>query len=277
MRKFKVKNRPKRKYTRKTEQQYSNDLLTKSIFVGIIPLIVVAIALYSILLISQNLRLETPTIELPTFQPPTVSFSWDWSISIIANISLFLEQTKQSLILLGTQTVIYTQALGVSLGTAFIWVATMLDPRPFLVIIGQGIYSLSVTIFQMFQFVMQMAQNIMQVYATILWNSTQFIFQIVSLTFSYILHFITMILNTLWDFALATSQVIASWAHIAFVRLVAMIDATLYFLGTPFRALAAFWIQIKPYVDVFLSHVQMTFNDFNNGVKSLNSLTSLKP
>lgn len=277
MRKFKVKNRPKRKYTRKTEHQYSNDLLTKSIFVGIIPLIVVAIALYSTLLISQNLRVETPTIELPTYQPPTISFSWDWSISIIANISLFLEQTKQSLTLLGTQTVIYTQALGVSLGTAFVWIAAMLDPRPLFIILGQGIYSVSVTIFQIFQLVMQTTQNTMQVYATVLWETAQFIFQIVGITISYIIHFIAIVLNTLWDFAIATSHVIASWAHIAFVKLVAMIDATLYFLGTPFRALAAFWIQIKPYVDVLLAHVQMTFNDFNNGVKSLNSLTSLKP
>lgn len=82
MKKFKVKNRQKRKYTRHAAVPQSTFSM-RTLFASLLPLIILAIAFATMLLMNLNLReqtssieplLQTPTIQTPTFRLPEIPF-----------------------------------------------------------------------------------------------------------------------------------------------------------------------------------------------------------
>jgi len=74
---------------------------------------------------------------------------------------------------------------------------------------------------------------------------------------------------------------IALWGGVVFVvsaifgALTYALNAMIHIIEIPFKILNAFWLQIKPYVDIFLRHVQMTGKDFSGGVTSFDNVVSI--
>lgn len=293
MRKFKVKNRQKRKYTRKNVPAPSLSL-ERGIGASLLPFLILAFALFTTMIISHNLREQDLVIEF-SFQLPTISTKpLQQFLSDVP--SLLQEPTAfaASLWTLVVDSVIgfgsYLSALSSSTISAMtnglIQLAILLDPRPIFIAIGQGtqfIWTSTISgLAQLFQAIifainyiaLSLAAFFMLIGQTIAWTA-QLVFSGFVWICNTILDALIIVSNFLTTVTLTIAHAIVVAVQFTIAKVTAFIDALLYFLGTPFRMLAALWQIVKPYVDIFVQHLQMAGGDLNNGFKALNNFSSI--
>lgn len=293
MRKFKIKNRQKRKYTRKNAPQPSMPLEGGWSF-GLLPFLVLAIALFTTLIISHNLREQDLVIEF-AFQLPT--FSTEPFEQFIASIPSLLTQPTAFVASLWTLVIESVIGFGVFVSdastaaatvivSAIAQIATMLDPRPVITAMGNGITSGGTAIgtffVQLFEAIVFAINYIIQsllAFFVLIGQAISFaaslVYSAVVFVMNAILDALIVVANTLTAITITVYQAIAAAVQFTIVKVNAFVDATLYFLGTPFRMLAAFWEVIKPYVEIFMQHLQMAGADLNNGFKALSNFSSI--
>ena len=81
-------------------------------------------------------------------------------------------------------------------------------------------------------------------------------------------HFVVVIATIFWK----TLVSIALSINVFFIR---VFTAIVHIIEIPFKTLYAFWLLIKPYVDIFGNHVKMSGGDFSNMVTSLGKVSSM--
>lgn len=235
MRKFIVKNRRKRKYTRKHHSVHSVPI-GKEFFMGFAPIVFIALLLAASLAATQIIRDQNITFSF-TFHLPQISFSWLGPILVSA------------------------AQFGFSL-------LTFLDPRPIGTLLVHGfisyaqfttrilLYSLSLNYVVQSYFVLTLLTSL-----TTLWH---FLVSVSTQTYVALTHTIVFVGQSVWKFML-----------VVITRFVSFVDQMLYLLASPFRVLGAFYIQIKPYLDFFLAHVQMAGADLHRGFASFSTFGGL--
>lgn len=263
MRKFKIKNRQKRKYTRHASPQHSYPYAT--IFAGLLPMLILAIAFMATLFMNMNLREQAVSFN-PSFSMPNISWP-QFSLTALVQPLLGLPN-------LLTQPVRFDS-----------FQLTLPDPRPAVVAIGSGFESFfaglgtaGVLVLEGLGrvgdlFVQSMTQvwNHMAAGANTIWSAT------VEYTIraGQILTASTLFLldKTIW-LILFLYQGIVSILTFIFVQLSAFADAVVRIILIPFQILGALWMKMKPYVDILGSHMVMAGADLQNGVQSFNELGS---
>lgn len=293
MRKFKVKNRQKRKYTRKNVPPSSLSL-DRGISVSFLPFLILAVALATTMVISHNLREQDLAIEF-TFQLPT--FSTEPLQQFISDVPSMLQQPTAFVAGLWTLVVDSMRGFGAyfamlvsstvsSLANACVQLAMLLDPRPVVVAIGQGVGIAwawgvsgivqlgSAIAFAINYIVLSLAAFFLLVGQSIAW-AAQMLVSLFIVVCNTILDALIIVSNFLTTVTLTIAHAVVVAVQFTIVKVTAFIDAALYFLGTPFRMLAALWQLIKPYVDIFVQHLQMAGADLNNGFKALNNIASI--
>lgn len=288
MRKFIVKNRQKRKYTKKADLP-PHFTKTKTIY-GMLPLFVLAIVFMATVVISQPLRDQLSHIHI-SISIPNISFTDPIaSVVSIANMlavgMLTLGQAVNTIGLAMWQAILVV-------GHAILQVLVLLDPRPLLISIGQtlllianwtmsSIIALGNTLLEILSL---LGQGIVVIGITI-GTITQTVFSAIIQLLMFIGHFIFFVGNAIVIGILAIAHLIATAAQIVGSWILACIAAIQHvlsiignaigtFVSWPFKVMYAGWLQIKPYVDVFLAHIAMSGSDLSNGFASVGKVASL--
>jgi hypothetical protein len=103
-----------------------------------------------------------------------------------------------------------------------------------------------------------------QTIATLVMYVANLVITVVTVVF----RFMAMIGVTIWSMLVSVSTAIATTTQHIF-------NALVYLIELPFKIIFAFWLRIKPYVDVFARHVEMTGSDLSNGFTSMGKVASL--
>lgn len=288
MRKFKVKNRQKRKYTRHNLPQSSYQF--SPLFAGLLPMIILAIAFAAMYVMNVNVREPTsvpmpqPQLTLPTITPP--SFSLNGILQTINSLPILFTQIAAFVIGFADFVATSVQNILTSFVLGLEQVITVLDPRPMLAAIAHvstnvatSIAAVSVSIaegivriFEMLSgsiaFVgMQLGTGIL-----IIWNT------IVSM----VLNALAVIGGVLWFVLNGFVQIVLFLFNGLIGILTIIADAIMSFLNkivnlilVPFQILGAFWMQIKPYADTLLYYCGRAFNDMGKGFENLAKIGAL--
>ena len=301
MRKFVNKNRHKRKYTKKNVP-VSSFSLTRT-FYSILPLLVLLIAFMSTIIISTPFRNSFSQIRF-SYEVPQISFeipqlSFANPFSFLQSLTLAFIQTVTDLwsvlqvfsgfIVQFSRQIFETISYALS-NLANIFVLELLISYRAVTFIAQELFAGLDIIAQVFligeYFFVNIAKNITAFIVTIAIGVGM---SIVNVLFSvehgtitlvgYLLQWTEMISiaiyrvsvltgNLIWTNVITVTTFIETAIHNFFITLVHIIDI-------PFKILYAFWLQIKPYVDFFGKHVQMTGMDLSNGFASWGKVASL--
>lgn len=322
MKKFIIKNRPKRKYIRKNASVPTFSL-SKTIY-GVLPLIVVIVAFMATLVISLPFRDSLTkirfTLQLPQFSL-TNPFSFfgtlfNYGIQIIEDFGSFC-----SVLLINCVHTLET------IGSGTINVFTFLNPLPLFVAIGNATIFIGNIVENVFSFIFKcvtigyndLFQGLTVIFSIIgsftsslflsIYSALLYIAQFIVGVYFGTIHMTGDIINSFFQTILhaivTTGMVISSvtihglqaiiYAFSIFLKIMMtvlkVIVSIIVFIGTavftfisqvivavvhiieiPFKILYAFWLVIKPYVDIFLHHVQLTGSDFSKGLTDLANL-----
>ena len=301
MRKFVNKNRHKRKYTKKIGPVSSFSL--SRTFYGMLPLLVILIALMSTIIISTPFRNSFSQIRL-SYEVPQISFeipqfSFASPFSFLQSLTLAFVQTFADLwsvlqvfsgfiVQFAMQIfVIISHALS---SLTNIFVLELLIPYHAVTFIGQEFFAGLDVIAQVFlvgeYFFVNIAKNITAFIVTIAIGVGMSIVNVLlsiehgAITIvEYLLQWIGMISiaiyrisvligNFIWTNLMTVTSFIETAIHNFFIALFSVIEI-------PFKILYSFLLVIKPYVDFFGKHVQMTGIDLSNGFASWGKVASL--
>jgi hypothetical protein len=224
--KFKVKNRPKRKYIKRSSP-ISEISLSRSWFIKLMPYFIMSVGLLTTLAITppafQSLQPIQP-IDI-SLTKPTLPF--DSFIKIFQEILVFSNNTitlLSSLIMQGITTILHVMSLTLS-GIVFV-VTTIVKGIVVIMSIVEGV-------------ILQIATLISDI-ALSIWH---FLIQLIQ-TLSTILQ---IIIKTIFDTFV-----------LILMKIGEALNAAWYFLTTPFRALAAYYLTIKPYLDFVLNNIKQS-------------------
>lgn len=301
MRKFVNKNRHKRKYTKKIGS-VSSFSLTRT-FYSMLPLLVLLIALMSTIIISTPFRNSFSQIrfsyEIPqiSFEIPQLSFTNPFSFlqslmfallqtatdfwSVLQVFSGFIVQFARQIF----ETISYALS-----NLTHIFVLELLISYHAVIFIAQELFTGLDIIVQVFlvgeYFFINIAKNITAFIVTVATGAGMsivngllsiehgaialagYLFQWTGMISIAIYRVSVLIGNLIWTNVITVATFIEIAIHNFFITLVHIIDI-------PFKILYAFWLQIKPYVDFFGRHVQMTGVDLSNGFASWGKVASL--
>ncbi len=302
MKKFKVKNRQKRKYTRHTVPQSTFSLRTLA--VGLLPLLILAVAFGTTLLMNLNLREQTssipnPTLEIPTLTLPTIVLPTFTAPTFQAPIITFPTFTLPTVT---TPEISFPEVstpkpnapdfsgftnflqLIISMFLkAFIAFLVIPDSRPFWAIIVQALSALSISMGLMgnltlngfvrvgdllLQSISLVGTNIAAGSQTISAAAIEYAIragQILATSSLFIFE------KTIWLFMVLLNGTITVLLFIVHA-VSAFADGVVRVVMIPFQVLGAFWLKIKPYVDILGAHMGMAGADLANGVDSFNEL-----
>lgn len=313
MRKFVIKNRHKRKYTKKSEEAISS--LSKTMY-GMVPVMIMTIAFMATMIISIPFRDTFSHIRF-SLQPPEFSLS-----NPLTFFQVIIQDMRQiSLVVLSTLVLLFTKSIEVfvSSGKTTAHAATFLNPLPLLLLLGDGLTLIKIIIESFFivlwhgilasynafilcsLFIESILQGLITAFVTfiftgivslaklgtsgviMLWEaiSTVFIFvfqqllsaativvQTIITLFTFLGHSLTVFIETLLGWIIVTAETI-------FSAIGNFLNAVMHIIEIPFKRVYAFWLQIKPYVDIFDHHVKLAGKDFTNGVNSLVKVTMI--
>ncbi len=293
MRKFVIKNRQKRKYTKKTEDT-SSFSFSKTAY-GMVPLLVMFIAFMSTLFISTPFRDSLSNINF-TFELPQFSFSNPlsfiqsiisditqasfvvWTIilvvytTFIQSLTIFLNMLIHEVLLFGNQIEFQrnaTQSAITSKGQEFAIGISILEKILIMIVsyCEQTLLSITTVVTNFVTFIEQSI-------------SAMAIATIKTITFVtiYLSHIILFTSITAFNFIFMIGETIGMWFVSVGNYIVTTIEhimlAVAHVVEIPFKVLYAFWLQIKPYIDFFGNHVQMTGSDFANGFTNFGKVIS---
>jgi hypothetical protein len=303
MKKFVIKNKPKRKYTKKV-QAVSSFSFSKTIY-GVLPLVALAISFMATLLLTVPLRDTIATLQF-NVSLPHISFT---------NPLTGIQQTFLAIGAVGfaiwmVLVMIATTIISL-LSVAFaaiIHLASLLNPIPVFATIGNGIQLLTLLLLHALQFIWQGITIIttsifhgLLVTGSVIVMGISAIISFIQYVLASLLHGIVFITTVLWHFVVvsvdaitkAVTTAVIALAHgiwwiatLTWSLLVAIASAITAFFAAifraivqiiefPFKLMTALWLQIKPFVDVLLSHIQMTGADLSNGFASWGKVASL--
>jgi hypothetical protein len=244
MRKFKIKNRQKRKYTRKSVHA-SSFPHSQAISAGLLPLLILAIALVTTVIMSQA-KGQTYAIDyslpIPQSKLPDIG-------NVVQNIP---NLDPRPFITLTIRSIMF-------------FIQTMVQ---FAIILGMGIVTAGTVVLQAFITVGNAIANTM---ASMSYAIASFILFIAAA----IMHGLTFVGAILLIIAKTLIHIVTTIALFLFVKVSAFINGVVNIIEIPFKILWAFWLQIKPFFDMLGAHIKMTGDDFNNGVSSINKVGNL--
>ncbi|MBA3724090.1 MAG: hypothetical protein H0W89_04345 [Candidatus Levybacteria bacterium] len=286
MRKFTVKNRQKRKYTKKSAPQEVYRV-SKIWSVSLLPLLIVVVAFLTTMLINLNLR-ETTVSSAPQINIPEISVTF----SIEEVVKPF-----QSLPNLFNQPVAFLMSLGVlalgglSNGATFlenvlVYSLSFLDPRPGLVNVGNTFAAFTLGI----KTVVMLTLNWLNSTASLLVQSVLLIMTniatgtqaIISVNIDYAGHGVEMIAASVsfviekvaWIFSVIFDAITGVLLFI-FEKITAFINGVIRIIFIPFTILGAFWEQIKSPVMLLGFYIQMAGVDLTRSFESFGKLASV--
>jgi len=102
----------------------------------------------------------------------------------------------------------------------------------------------------------------------ILINAALIAFQAIHIAGLFVFAKLLAVSGVVWTFLVTVFNAIAT-------AVIHGITSFIHFVEIPFKILDAFWLQIKPYVVILGQHIQMSGNDFTNGLKSLEKVGTL--
>ena len=102
----------------------------------------------------------------------------------------------------------------------------------------------------------------------LLLNTAIIITQALLSTAEICIHFLIVLTQILWTGLLFTIRTITEAINHA-------VNTIIYYIEMPFKNIYAFWLVMKPYVDIFNRHIRMTGNDLSNGFASLGNFGNL--
>lgn len=314
MRKFIIKHRQKRKYTRKTEK-ISSYSFSKTLS-GMLPLVVMGISLMATVIISTPFRNTFSHLQF-TFQFPEISFD---------NPLIFIQTVTAASIQIGETIGMSLLAIFATLQHTFIFTrettahaATLLDPRPLFLLLINGITLLRDVLSNSILFIVHNLLNLfsLSVHASdaiilgIIRASNAFfsdifisvekfvqiIVSVLTLFSSLCSNILISIGDTIISLSISTAHVLLSvylviahfigiiltsiWIGVIFIintittTILNAITTIVHIIEIPFKTLYFFWLKIKPYVDILDRHIAMTGADLNNGFASWGKVASL--
>ena len=286
MRKFIIKNRPKRKYTKKSEQNSS--LLFGKTFVGILPPVIMIIAL-----------MATVVITAPAHNPlADIKFNFDLSNLSLRNPLSLLQQygnTMQDMygiisiaVLAFFATVFHTSQSVAAAGSS---AASTLDPRPLFVSLGASIITAGNAFFSFLQTCFLYVQMLLsQMFTAIVFAfniigaNTVIVFHGTIYGLSVGIHAITAVILFIYHGIVNSVQAFFGWVW--FVRtaftnwLTHTTQSLVRAIEWPFQAAGAYLSQYKPMTDILGQHMMIALNDtgacFANLSKTFHSIGSSK-
>lgn len=295
MRKFKIKNRQKRKYTRHTPPQSSYQLST--IFAGLLPIFILAIAFLTTMLMNLNLREQTvsfqpeftapqilaPQMHIPPITMPQISLTdmikpFQSLPNLFTQPIAFLSGTS-ALVLNGIQTAF------VSLGYSLLWVAAFLDPRASIASFGTGIQMFFMAIGSMWVSVMNgfiwitelLIQSLSYAGISVVAGTTTvgtMIMEFIAGVASAIAFGVGVVLEKIAWLVMFLFNGVVSILTFLFIQLAAFVNAVIDIILIPFNILGEFWLQIKPYFDILGVHMGMAGADLASGFESFEELAT---
>lgn len=292
MRKFKIKNRRKRKYVKKSELASSFSSV-QSLTVGVVPLILMAIAFCTTFLISNPSTLSSA--KLPEVILPEVQFTWELPAlpefelpslptlsslptltlpdmptitfpniipqvtagftSIANGIGAFIQATIQAINTLGMNLYILVEKF-----------VTILDPTPIFIALGK--FSSNVLLYT--------GDTIVKTYSA-LGNSLTLAatavrdFTLVSVT--ALGDAITNAVTFLDDLTLRITQTLTVWTNTTIKAVGDALNAFVWFIGTPFRALGVFFaelgVTLTPLNNFLADSFDQSLNELSVGGETL--------
>jgi hypothetical protein len=297
MRKFVIKNRQKRKYIKKSEQQSSLSFI-KTLY-GMLPLLIMMVALMTTMIITSPLRDPQASIRF-TFDLPTISFQNPFIF--FQTLADFLGEGFLAFVS-GFATLIdsFIHILQSGVNSA-LYTVMLLDPRPLFLVIGSGFMTIVVAI-------SFMCTQIIHVLLT-LFLIISYFFQLfvtsIAITSTAVLHFIgttiiaagrsavtvvvtlTQVMSviglTIFHFFVMVGQTVIAWIWSVLVAFAVfinhLIDAIVQGIEWPFKIIGAFLYKFKPVGDMLGKHIALAASDlggcFSNFGKTINYLSSTK-
>lgn len=293
MRKFKVKNRQKRKYTRHSGPQSSYQF--SPLVAGILPTVILAITFIAMLLMNMNLREPANiTVPQPTFAPPSISIptltiptiSLNELFQPIRNLPNLFAQPVAFLIGMVELVSDSIQFILTSFVAGLEQLAIMLDPRPMFVSIGQGsiaaassagaagvsivdaVANMFANIFGSIAYAGVQIGNGMQIAGNAIVSAFLYVLELLGMAFWFLVNGIVQIVLFLFNGFISIVTTIAN-AISAFINKVVSI------ILIPFQVIGAFWMMVKPYVDTLLYYCGLAVNDMGQGFNNLANLGSI--
>lgn len=216
MKKFKIKNRQKRKYTRHKDQQDTYQFTP--FIVGVAPIFIIAVAFATILFIQQSIPDPTmvfaPEITLPTFSLPTISIS----VPAFSGSFTWLEVLLN---IIGTGFIAFGQtlhAIGITTfdGLIRVWELLM---QSFASVFSQMVLG-SQTIVDTF------VQNA-------LWTQSALLF----------------LLQKLFELLVFCYNGLMAFFTFVGLQVAAFFETVWKFILLPFQVMGAMWLKVKPFFD----------------------------
>lgn len=285
MRKFKVKNRQKRKYTRHIN--VPNQPEVSPLLIGMLPTVVLAIALVATMFINLNLREHTvtfqPQITLPEFTLPT--FSLTEILTPLYSLPNLLTEPAAFAGSLGMLIATGIQQASISAWTGLLWTLALLDPRIAVAAFGQGIVSFFAGIGVIFTLLgdgsVRIGELFMQSLGAVGTNITAGANTVWSMTVEYTLRgasiistSVVFVFDKIVQLLLLIFNAIAFVFGFIFTKIAEFLDAVWKVIMIPFNILAAIGVMMQPYVDILNMHIGMVGDDLANGFASFEELSS---
>lgn len=293
-RKFVNKHRQKRKYTHKTEE-ISSFSFSKTAY-GMVPLMVMLITFMLTIVISTPFRdalsntrfnfqflqfsFDNPVVFIQSIVVNIVQASiFTWTVILVIcrafmqSISTFSNSAERTLIIVQNNIAIQKE---VSLN--------------FIKLFGQETTKTFTIVEQIFSGVRYYLIFSIQTVATVILTTIRYIEQFIifvaisitktiTLIFFYVFHLLLIVALTVSNFSSFIGEMIwsilVSIGNVISTTTQHILNAVVNLIELPFKVIYVFLLQIKPYIDVFAKHIQMTGNDFSNGFTSIGKVASL--
>ena len=115
---------------------------------------------------------------------------------------------------------------------------------------------------------------IVQLFSVVYWMLTQFISAIITfLGVMYVLFI--QLLTFIWYVVSTTVSTIVDVTMLLWQWIVVLSDRFWYWISTPFRTLSAFFVQMKPFIDILGARIRDAVEILQNGIKTLTTIGSM--
>lgn len=312
MKKFIIKNRRKRKYVKKSEKN-SGYTFAKTLYGMLPMLIMVIAFMATIVIstpfrnslshVRLTFQLPQLSLENPILFVQTLIFDISQVGSLLSAIitaiwmgmydfftaagsaivqSIYslnpmplLRFIGESFIVVGTFFVSCADIVVLTISSAFVQLAQSLSSA--FTMTGSATVGLTSSIFQVALIVGQFIITAVSLIIQTLFNAANFSTQITLWTSTIVLHTIIIITSVAIQFIIFVGGIALSLISYAFIETSQVISDGLNKLITvieiPFKILGSFGLKMKPYVDVFMKHIEMTFQDLSDGFHDLGEVS----
>lgn len=289
MKKFKIKNRQKRKYVKKNELATSFSK-TQTLTVGLVPLLLMAIAFFATILmynpvlstipvptiqLSQPQLPDMPKVEVKIPMPVLPEFKFALPAMpesprltlpeapkiVMPNITPYFGAAYTSLRDIFTSTtqqmLLEADTLRIEMSAFAVRTAVFLDPRPFLSAAGSitlyGMQQIGMTIIRGYSNMGQFILTVTQLTARGIILAAQTISNALQKAAAVSLAGISKLSVMIQKFAIIATQTVISGTQTAIKATVNGLTAVVWFLGTPFRAINDYFDRVGKFMAPYIA------------------------